>query len=547
MKKNKIKFTIIGVCIVATLILTSFTTMATQNEKNNNINNRKNIISYLDDIPYTGFIKIYVVEKTSRWRDADNKPYHYALLDFAYEQEITLEYLEGKNIDVVWKGEEAGFSHLNENNLMVIAAVFNSVPNIKYAYPPSRNPFNAYYVDASAGASSGTTGYNIQKENFTHTVFVEEGTATWCQYCPAMSEALNSVYESNEYPFYFVAMVEDENEKAKDRLSQHYNIAGYPTAFFDGGYTVLVGGYDEESYYENKIISSGRRDAHDLNLTLNVQWQGNGILDIKLDITNLEEITNYPPETPTITGTPSGNPGTEYEYNIISNDPDNDKIYYIIEWGDGNPEETIGPHFSNQNVQASHIWNEKGTYLIKVKARDVLNAESDWATFEVSMPRSKHILKSENLIKKLSWANKDIYNPLDFDNTPPNPPVIEGPFSGQIDEIYEYNITITDPDENIMFNLEIDFGDGVVTENCGCGQSWESGTVVQVAHKWKKSGDYEIKARVQDSYGEWSEWSEPNPMIVPKQFSFEGIINEFFEKHLFQFNLLKTIFLMILD
>ena len=47
--------------------------------------------------------------------------------------------------------------------------------------------------------------------DFMHVVFCEEATATGCPYCPAMSEALCSIYQSGDYPFYFVAMVADVN------------------------------------------------------------------------------------------------------------------------------------------------------------------------------------------------------------------------------------------------------------------------------------------------------------------------------------------------
>ena len=41
-------------------------------------------------------------------------------------------------------------------------------------------------------------------------------------------------------------------------------------------------------------------------------------------------------------------------------------------------------------VSASHIWNAKGTYSIKVKAKDINGAESDWSDpLAVIMPKNK--------------------------------------------------------------------------------------------------------------------------------------------------------------
>ena len=191
--------------------------------------------------------------------------------------------LDGNTI--TWNGD------ITEDNVMVIAALFNPIAHQGYAYPPSTNSFPAYYVDAAAAATPGTIDYNTQTENYTHTVFIEEGTATWCGYCPIMAEALHTVYNLQEYPFYYAAMVSDQSTQAANRLTNDLNLYGYPTAYFDGGYKVLVGGVSGSSGYTSRIESSGRRDVHELNLTLAVEWIGNGNIQIDINITNQEEIT----------------------------------------------------------------------------------------------------------------------------------------------------------------------------------------------------------------------------------------------------------------
>ena len=104
------------------------------------------------------------------------------------------------------------------------------------------------------------------------------------------------------------------------------------------------------------------------------------------------------------------------------------------------------------------------------------------------------------------------------ENTQPYPPLVEGPSSGQIKVSYDYYITITDPDYgDFMWTLEIDFGDELVTYGGpGCGQTWQNGTVIVVSHKWFSTGDFEVKARVMDSFDEWSEWSDPIFVSLPK-------------------------------
>lgn len=98
------------------------------------------------------------------------------------------------------------------------------------------------------------------------------------------------------------------------------------------------------------------------------------------------------------------------------------------------------------------------------------------------------------------------------DNHPPFPPLIEGPNQGKIRTLYQYNITVDDPDEDFLLKMEIDFGEGkIITiqeKGCGCKKPWwKPNTTIYVYHKWKKPGKYVIKARVMDVFGQWSNWS----------------------------------------
>ena len=100
---------------------------------------------------------------------------------------------------------------------------------------------------------------------------------------------------------------------------------------------------------------------------------------------------NYPPLAPSITGTSKGKPGTSYDYTFLTTDPNKDQIHYFVNWGDDTEDILEGPYESGDPVTASHIYAEKGTYSIKVKAIDKYGSESKWGTFAVSMPKSKTI------------------------------------------------------------------------------------------------------------------------------------------------------------
>ncbi|KAA0002557.1 MAG: hypothetical protein FE048_03550 [Thermoplasmata archaeon] len=88
---------------------------------------------------------------------------------------------------------------------------------------------------------------------------------------------------------------------------------------------------------------------------------------------------NNPPEKPTISGPTVGEAYKDYEYSIKSVDPDNDKIYYLLDWGDGNVSNWIGPYNSNETFRVRHQWVERGNYEIRAKAMDEHLLQSNWS------------------------------------------------------------------------------------------------------------------------------------------------------------------------
>lgn len=125
---------------------------------------------------------------------------------------------------------------------------------------------------------------------FTHTVFAEESTATWCPNCPNAAEALYSIYNSSEYPFYYVAFVYDQSKLAVNRMWGHYRGMAFPIVFFDGGYNQTVGSastpQQTEQLYRPVIEKAGARTVRPLEATTNVTGHGNAKLDITVTVKN---------------------------------------------------------------------------------------------------------------------------------------------------------------------------------------------------------------------------------------------------------------------
>lgn len=134
---------------------------------------------------YTGTIRVFVTEMNSRWKDDDNVPFRNGFLSFALEEYVFVGETDTLEWDVEWNGydyQDANGLHygdLRQENVKVIAAVYNSAGYTGYSDPPNARPFTVHEVDASAAAIVGTPGYNETAPGFTHTVFVEDGSTTW--------------------------------------------------------------------------------------------------------------------------------------------------------------------------------------------------------------------------------------------------------------------------------------------------------------------------------------------------------------------------------
>jgi len=138
-----------------------------------------------DRANYSGRIRVYVAETTSRWKDQTGLPFNHAMLSFAVDQDIFL--LEGDSLywDVIWNGNNytdynnQSYGNITESNIEVTAAVTRSDWYTGYSDPPHGAPFEIHLADASATATPGNPGENVAVGSYTHSVFILDGSTTW--------------------------------------------------------------------------------------------------------------------------------------------------------------------------------------------------------------------------------------------------------------------------------------------------------------------------------------------------------------------------------
>lgn len=192
-------------------------------------------------------------------------------------------------------------------------------------------------------------------------------------------------------------------------------------------------------------------------------------------------LANSPPPVPELQPfEPNAIVTEEYEFSAITYDTDGNPVSYLFDWGDGTQTGWLGPFDSGEYATSTHSWNEVGDYEIKVKAKDILDLESDW-----SNPR----------VINVGYA------------LPPRPSTPTGPSSLLVDEEGMYFI---DTIEDCFYQFVWD--DGTQTGWTASPPGFDLG----FKHSWDTDGIYNVivRASYYPNPDEFGEYKESNPKQV---------------------------------
>jgi hypothetical protein len=89
--------------------------------------------------------------------------------------------------------------------------------------------------------------------------------------------------------------------------------------------------------------------------------------------------SNYAPYAPVITGPDISQKYVEQSFDITTNDPENEQIYYQIQWGDNQTTNWLGPYDSGEILTISHGWTKAGFYDITARAKDTFEIVGAWS------------------------------------------------------------------------------------------------------------------------------------------------------------------------
>jgi len=196
-----------------------------------------------------------------------------------------------------------------------------------------------------------------------------------------------------------------------DELIDHFQYISVQTEFVDNPPIAdIIDEIDHHRpcmlYLENNEGTTGHAVAidgyqwgQDFEVHLNMGWNGDddgfyeydepiGIFDNN-SVRGVMFIRLSPSKPHKPAGPNTGAPGIEYGFTTKSTAP-KDPIYYKWDWGDGTFSDWMGRYNSNEICEATHIWKEKGSCNIRVKAKNVDGWESPWSDpLAVSMPRNR--------------------------------------------------------------------------------------------------------------------------------------------------------------
>jgi hypothetical protein len=320
-----------------------------------------------------------------------------------------------------------------------------------------------------------TENNGLTERTFTHTVFAEEASATWCQYCPTVVTILDNIYQGGQYDFYYVTLVDDMNPTASARIGE-LSVTGFPTVVYDGGYTRLIGAGHSQQDHENVIQQCGNRTVANIDLDLSAYWLGNGEIQVTIDVTNNEASTYDGHLHVYVTEIYSrwNVLGTQYKFAMIND--------YAI----------------NQNVQINSGSTETFDEL--------------WSGYtDITLSNIKVIASIFDASTK--WTDEtDAADPEIPNTSPPTTPMTpSGPTSGIVGMSYDYQTVSTEPNgDEIKYGWDWN-GDDDVDEWTGY---YPSGSMVTTEHAWSSTGTYQVKVKAKDQFGTESSFSSPLSVTI---------------------------------
>lgn len=134
---------------------------------------------------------------------------------------------------------------------------------------------------------------NNKTEEYVHTVLIEEASDTGCIPCVTVAKILHELYETKEYNFYYVSLVDDKSNVAQKRLKEELNVFGHPVVYIDGGHKVYFAANTPKEEYIKSIINAQERSKPNITLNVTAEYDENSTELITTVFASNKESENY--------------------------------------------------------------------------------------------------------------------------------------------------------------------------------------------------------------------------------------------------------------
>jgi len=327
---------------------------------------------------YNGHLRVYITEIESRWNDQQGNPYRFVVLDIPVDRglEVVQQNLAVKQQSQArtlgdthtftkwWSGD------ISKDNCMVIATVFDKDTD--------------YAVQTASAAPASSEGKFVETKTnnngYTNITVHEAWEMLNCT-CDGIQTPID-IRRDDEWNAEHINTPPPENPVHYANLQEGVGLEEFMEEYADKE-VILYCRTANRTFVATKLLIDNGFTGTIYNMIGGINaWKDAGYP------------THKAPNKPIITGSTIGKAGTEYNYTFTATDPDNDNVYFWIEWGDGQTEKWIGPYGSSEEIEITHKWDSTGKYNVEAKAKDINDQESEWATLKVSMPKNKVLASS---------------------------------------------------------------------------------------------------------------------------------------------------------
>gem|GEM_PF-514385 len=289
-------------------------------------------------------------------------------------------------------------------------------------------------------------------------------------YATRYSKVLGNIFEENDIDIYFTSYCFDNDIYHNNFFNcVDYHAGDFGNNNWDNGH--------EGNYWDDYTGNDTNGDG--IGDTPYYVQVGNGV--DSFPFMNPVSMNNIEPDVPTLSGKTEGYQWVEYDYFAYTNDSNYDCVLYKFDWGDGTFSEWVGPFGNWMMGTASHLWSNYGTFNVRVKAKDVKGAESNWSD-----------------ILQMNVTSNDY----------PTKPEVTGPSEGIAGHWITFSVKSIDNDSDQICYV-FDGGEEYTIWTSYA----SSGEMVNISYRWGETW-YKIederiftfKIRGQDIHGAYSPW-----------------------------------------